>query len=65
MTELSDAVALSSIATSLSDLHDRVVVIAGHYEGTNRDDLLGTLYEAERQMRASLRAVERGARLLR
>jgi len=64
MADASDAAVLSSIATSLGDLHDRVEAITSHYEGTTRDDLLGALYEAERQLRATIRSVDRAHRLL-
>jgi hypothetical protein len=59
----SDAAELSSIAGALDDLERRLAGIAEHYRGTERDDLLGALYEAERTLRATLRQVERAREL--
>jgi len=59
----SDAAELSSLSTALSELERRLVAIAGHYDGTDRDDLQAALFEAERQLRAAHRSVERAARL--
>lgn len=59
----SDAAELSSLVSALSDVDDRLRAIAGRYEGTTRDDLLAALYEAERNLRAVIRSVERAAQL--
>jgi len=57
----SDAAELSSIGGALEDLERRLAGIAGHYEGTEREDLVGALYEAERTLRATRRQVDRAA----
>jgi hypothetical protein len=59
----SDAAELASLATALSELDVRLAGITGHYQGTTRDDLLGVLFEAERQLRGTIRSIERAARL--
>ena len=55
---------LSSLATAIEDVQRRITGIAGRYEGTEHDDVLGALYDAERNLRAAHRQVERAARLL-
>jgi hypothetical protein len=57
----SDAAELSSVATAVTEIEDRVRAMAARYEGTKRDDLLHALYDAERQLRAALRSLERAA----
>jgi hypothetical protein len=59
----SDAAELSSIRGTLLEVEQRLADIARHYEGTERDDLLGALYEAERTLRATRREVERAEQL--
>ena len=59
----SDAAELSSIATAVTEIESRVRDIAKRYEGTKRDDLLHVLYEAERQLRATVRSLERASAL--
>jgi hypothetical protein len=59
----SDAAELSSLVTALHDVEHRIVAIAGHYQGTTRDDLLAELYEAERAVRALIRHVQRAVNL--
>ena len=59
----SDAAELSSIATAVTEIETRVEAIARRYEGSKRDDVLHVLYEAERQLRATIRSLERAAQL--
>jgi hypothetical protein len=59
----SDAAELSSIATAVTEIESRVQAITRRYEGTKRDDLLQVLYEAERQLRATIRSIERASTL--
>ncbi len=54
---------LSSIHSALGDLQERLTAIAGRYEGTDHEDVLGALYEAERTLRATRRQVERAQEL--
>jgi hypothetical protein len=60
-----DAAELSSLSTTLTDLERRVAAIAGRWEGTDHDDVVAALYDAERNLRAANRGVERAERLLR
>jgi hypothetical protein len=60
-----DAAELSSLTTTLAELERRIAAIAGRWEGTNHDDAVAALYDAERTLRAATRAVERASRLLR
>ena len=59
----SDAAELSSIVGILTDLEGRLEAMAHRYTGTEREDLLAALYEAERSVRAARRQVERAERL--
>jgi hypothetical protein len=56
---------LSSLATSVVELEQRVGGLAVGLEGTNHDDALAALYDAERTLRAAGRSLERAATLLR
>jgi hypothetical protein len=58
-----DAAELSSLHSAVTDAARRIGAIAAEYEGTEREDLLGALYEAERNLRAALRQLERAERL--
>jgi hypothetical protein len=58
-----DAAELSSLHSAVMDAARRIEGIAAAYEGTEREDLLGALYEAERNLRAAVRQIERAERL--
>jgi hypothetical protein len=60
----SHAAELSSLQSQLDDLLTRISAIAGVYEGTTRDDLLGALYEIERALRAARAQVARARQLV-
>jgi hypothetical protein len=62
---VSSAAELSSLATSVAELEQRVTRLAAGLEGANHDDALAALYDAERSLRAARRSVERAATLLR
>jgi hypothetical protein len=59
-----DAAALSSMATSLDDIHSSVGALASRYATAKRDDLLAALHEAERTVRTAARELRRAERLL-
>jgi hypothetical protein len=56
---------LSSLSTSLGDCESRLAALASEYEGSDRDDLVSALHEAERMVRSAEREVRRAQRLLR
>jgi hypothetical protein len=58
-----DAAELSSLHSAVADAARRIEAIAAATEGSEREDLLGALYEAERNLRAALRQIERAERL--
>jgi hypothetical protein len=60
-----DAAELSSLSTTLTELEARVTAMAKRWEGTDHDDVVNALYDAERNLRAANRGVERAERLLR
>jgi hypothetical protein len=49
---------LSSVATALSDLKDRVGALAEDLGSETREDLAATLYEVERSLGAAARRLE-------
>ena len=53
-----DAAALSSLATTLTELERRVGQLGQSYEGSDRDDVMAALFDAERNLRAAVRSVE-------
>ncbi|MBK9181269.1 MAG: hypothetical protein IPM45_17215 [Acidimicrobiales bacterium] len=57
----SDGAALSSMVTALEDLTERVVSLADRYEGSDREDVLADLHEAERSLRLASRRLTRAA----
>jgi hypothetical protein len=50
---------LSSVATALGELTDRVTGIAESLSGTERDDLALGLFEVERTLRSAGRRLDR------
>lgn len=49
---------LSSIASALSELTDRLTAIADGLNGTEREDLATALYEVERSLRTGNRRLD-------
>ena len=49
---------LSSVATALTDLKDRVGALAEDLGSETREDLAATLYEVERSLGAAARRLE-------
>jgi hypothetical protein len=60
-----DAAELSSLTSIVSEVRGRVSAMTAHYLGTEREDVLGRLLEAERLVRAAERSLTEAARLLR
>ena len=56
---------LSSLATSLDELTERVTDIADRYKGTAQDDVAHDLFEVERALRTAGRKLETVVRRLR
>ncbi len=65
MTISSDSATLTSLSTQLGEWESRLSQLATSYEGTDRDDLVSALHEAERQVRSASREIRRAQRLLR
>jgi Mg2+ and Co2+ transporter CorA len=49
---------LSSIATALAELTDRVTSIADRYQGSPREDVAAALYEIERNLQTATRKLD-------
>jgi hypothetical protein len=56
---------LSSIGGTVDDLRQRVAGLATPLGGSDRDDLIAAIYEAERGLQAAARHLERATRLAR
>jgi hypothetical protein len=52
---------LVSMQSSLDQLLERVLESVSEVQGTDRDDLVGDLYEVERNLRAAARRLSRAA----
>lgn len=50
---------LSSVQSTLDQVLDRVAEAAAEVRGTDRDDVLGDLYEVERHLKAAVRRLSR------
>lgn len=50
---------LASLSSTLDQLLERVEASAAEVRGTDRDDLLGDLYEVERHLRSANRRLSR------
>jgi hypothetical protein len=61
----STAVELSTIAESVGRSRGRVAALAEPWMGTERDDLVTVIHEAERQLRTAERTLLRAARIAR
>jgi hypothetical protein len=59
-----DDAELSSLATALSELEQRLAAAAKRYEGTHHDDVVTALYQAETSARDAARNVGRARNLL-
>ena len=64
MSAASDAADLSSLARTTEGVLGRLTAHAEHYAHSDREDVYGTLHEAERTLRATVRQIERAAKLL-
>lgn len=60
----SSAAELHVIADSLDRLRDRVAALAEPYLGTDREDVITTVHEAERQLHIAVRSVRRAIKTL-
>ncbi len=58
----STATQLATFADTLADYRRRVADLAEPFIGTERDDLVTAIHEAERQLRTAERALVRAAR---
>jgi hypothetical protein len=58
------AAELSAAAEAISGYRRRVGDLAGPYLGTERDDLVSAIYEAERSLRTSERLIQRALKLV-
>lgn len=64
MSASSDAADLSSLARTAEGVLARVTAHAERYARSDREDVYGTLHEAERTLRGAVRQLERAAKLL-
>lgn len=55
---MDEAPQLSSIASALTELTDRVATIAESLAGTEREDVAAALYEVERALRTGSRRLD-------
>ncbi len=55
----STAAELATIADNIGDYRARVAALAEAHIGTERDDFVGAIYEAERQIRVAERGLLR------
>ena len=61
----STAAELAAIADQVSTFRSRVASLADPFLGTDRDDLVTVLHEAERTLRSAERGLQRALRALR
>ncbi|MFT7473404.1 MAG: hypothetical protein ACI81L_000319 [Verrucomicrobiales bacterium] len=59
----SDLAELSTVATQIDELVDRVVVVAETYRGGDRDDVAIRLFEVERSLHAARRNLQSALRV--
>ncbi len=55
---MSEGPQLSSVATALGELTERISVMAEALSGTTRDDLAQALFEVERSLQAASRRLD-------
>jgi hypothetical protein len=60
----STAAELAAIADHTGRARERVAGLAEPYLGTEREDIVAAIYEAERQLRGAERALQRALKLL-
>ena len=60
----STAAELAALAETVSRSRQRVAGLAEPYLGTEREDIVAAVYEAERQLRGAERALQRALKLL-
>jgi hypothetical protein len=58
------AAELSAAAEAIGGYRRRVGDLAGPYLGTERDDLVSAIYEAERSLRTAERLIQRALKLV-
>jgi len=58
----STAAELATIADNIGDYRSRVAALAESHIGTERDDFVSAIHEAERQIRVAERALQRAVR---
>jgi hypothetical protein len=56
-------VELSAAAEAIAGYQRRVAALAGPHLGTDREDLVAAIYEAERALRSAERLLQRAAKL--
>lgn len=59
-----DHAQLSSVATALENLAERVTAAADRHAGTPRDDIAADLYEVERALRTARRRLAKALRAM-
>ena len=60
----STAAELAALAETVARSRQRVAGLAEPYLGTEREDIVAAVYEAERQLRGAERALQRALKLL-
>lgn len=60
----SDRAHLSALSTTLEDLTRRITEVAGHYQGSARQDIAHGLYETERSLLTASRQLAKVMRHL-
>jgi hypothetical protein len=60
----STAAELTAVADTVGRSRERVAHLAEPYLGTEREDVVAAIYEAERQLRSAQRAIQRALKLL-
>ena len=60
----STAAELAALAETVGRSRQRVAGLAEPYLGTEREDIVAAVYEAERQLRGAERALQRALKLL-
>ena len=60
----STAAELSAVADTVGRYRQRVAGLAEPYLGSDREDIIAAVYEAERQLRGAERALQRALKLL-
>lgn len=53
-----DPAQLSALATTLSELTERVTAVADQFQSSPREDVAADLYEVERNLRAASRRLQ-------